>query len=178
MKPSKDIAPCCLSKSSSMALHCWRSWSVTSPRAIESFALVGDAYGFELEETARPIGQPRRSDTQWEYWFAMGERLDGSRRPPKDIYLYLYFGSPEFLAMHPVSQGGRRGAVAAGIYQGAVSKRKGPKPVWFAPRVARPVSTPYSIVLSLGALIYLVLELVKTFFWQEWWKGWPWGPTE
>ena len=32
----------------------------------------------------------------------MGERLDGSRQPPKDTFLYL--GSPEFLAMHPVSQ--------------------------------------------------------------------------
>jgi len=65
-------------------------------------ALVGDAYGFEPEETARPAGQPRRSYTQWEYYFAMGERLDGSRQPSKDIFLYI--GSPEFLAMHPVSQ--------------------------------------------------------------------------
>jgi hypothetical protein len=65
-------------------------------------ALVGDAYGFEPEETVRPAGQPRRSYTQWEYFFAMGERLDGSRQAPKDIYLYI--GSPEFLAMHPVSQ--------------------------------------------------------------------------
>jgi hypothetical protein len=65
-------------------------------------ALVGDAYGFEPEETARPAGRPRRSYTQWEYCFAMGERLDGSRQPPKDIFLYI--GSPEFLAMNPVSQ--------------------------------------------------------------------------
>src|SRR5271165_3049509 len=65
-------------------------------------ALVGDAYGFEPEETARPAGQPRRSYTQWEYYFAMGERLAGSRQPPKDIFLYI--GSPEFLAMNPVSQ--------------------------------------------------------------------------
>jgi len=65
-------------------------------------ALVGDAYGFEPEETARPAGQPRRSYTQWEYYFAIGERLDGSRQPPKDIFLYI--GSPEFLAMNPVSQ--------------------------------------------------------------------------
>jgi hypothetical protein len=65
-------------------------------------ALVGDVYGFETEETARPAGQPRRSYTQWEYFFAMGERLDGSRQPPKDIF--LYFASPEFLAMHAVSQ--------------------------------------------------------------------------
>jgi hypothetical protein len=65
-------------------------------------ALVGDAYGFEPEETARPAGRARRSYTQWEYYFAMGERLDGSRHPPKDIFLYI--GSPEFLAMHEVSQ--------------------------------------------------------------------------
>jgi hypothetical protein len=67
-------------------------------------ALVGDSYGFELEETARPAGQPRRSYTQWEYFFAMGERLDGSRQSPKNIF--LYFASPEFLAMHAVSQAG------------------------------------------------------------------------
>ena len=65
-------------------------------------ALVGDAYGFEPEEPARPLGRPRRSYTQWEYFFAVGERLDGSRQPPKDTFLYL--GSPEFLAMHPVSE--------------------------------------------------------------------------
>jgi tetratricopeptide (TPR) repeat protein len=65
-------------------------------------ALVGDAYGFEPEEPARPLGRPRRSHTQWEYFFAMGERLDGSRQPSK--YTFLYLGSPEFLAMHPVSQ--------------------------------------------------------------------------
>ena len=65
-------------------------------------ALVGDAYGFEPEEPARPLGRPRRSYTQWEYFFAMGERLDGSRQPPKDTF--LYFGLPEFLAVHSVSQ--------------------------------------------------------------------------
>jgi hypothetical protein len=65
-------------------------------------ALVGDAYGFEPEETARPAAQPRRSYSQWEYYFAMGGRLDGSRQAPKDIFLYI--GSPEFLAMHPVAQ--------------------------------------------------------------------------
>src|SRR5258707_13439245 len=43
-------------------------------------ALVGDAYGFEPEETARPPGRPRRSYTQWEYFFAAGERLGGGSR--------------------------------------------------------------------------------------------------
>ena len=65
-------------------------------------ALVGDAYGFESEETALPAGGAWRSYTQWEYYFAKGERLDGSWQAPKGIFLYI--GSPEFLAMHPVSQ--------------------------------------------------------------------------
>src|SRR5262249_44021147 len=65
-------------------------------------ALVGDAYGFEPEKTARPAGGARRSYTQWEYYFAKGERLVGSRQAAKDIFLYV--GSPEFLAMHPVCQ--------------------------------------------------------------------------
>jgi hypothetical protein len=38
---------------------------------------------------ARPAGQVRRSYTQWEYYFAMGERLDGSRQPPKEIFPYI-----------------------------------------------------------------------------------------
>src|SRR6266436_4145150 len=62
-------------------------------------ALVGDAYGFEPEETARSTGQPRRSYTQWEYWFAVGERLDGSRAPRKDIYVYL--ANADYLKDHP-----------------------------------------------------------------------------
>jgi Domain of unknown function (DUF4062)/NB-ARC domain len=65
-------------------------------------ALVGDAYGFEPEEAARLAGRPRRSYTQWEYYLARGERLNGARQASKDIFLYI--GSPEFLAMHPVSQ--------------------------------------------------------------------------
>ena len=44
------------------------------------------AYGFQPEETARPAGQPGRSYSQWEYFFAMGERLDGSRQAPKQIF--------------------------------------------------------------------------------------------
>jgi tetratricopeptide (TPR) repeat protein len=52
-------------------------------------ALVGDAYGFEPPEEARPPGRPRRSYTQWEYHFARGERLDGSTAQPKDLFVYL-----------------------------------------------------------------------------------------
>jgi hypothetical protein len=44
----------------------------------------------------------RRSYSQWEYYFAKGERLDLSRQKPKDIFLYI--ASPEFLEMHAVSQ--------------------------------------------------------------------------
>ena len=42
-------------------------------------ALIGDGYGGELEQPARPAGRPRCSYTQWEYCFARGERLDGDR---------------------------------------------------------------------------------------------------
>ena len=52
-------------------------------------ALVGDAYGYEPEPGARPAGRPRRSYTQWEYFFALGERLDGSTAPPKPTSVYL-----------------------------------------------------------------------------------------
>ena len=52
-------------------------------------ALVGDAYGFEPEETTRPAGHPRRSYTQWEYYFAMGQRLNGSRQPPRTFFSTL-----------------------------------------------------------------------------------------
>jgi len=65
-------------------------------------ALVGDAYGWEPDEAARPAGFPRRSYSQWEVYFAEGERLDGSRQPAKE--LYLYFASPEFIAAHAVQQ--------------------------------------------------------------------------
>jgi tetratricopeptide (TPR) repeat protein len=62
-------------------------------------ALVGDAYGFEPDEPARPAGRPRRSYTQWEYFFARGERLDGPQAPPRPVY--VYFARDEYLAQHP-----------------------------------------------------------------------------
>ena len=65
-------------------------------------ALVGDVYGFEASGVAVPTVNPPRSYTQWEYFFALGHRLDGSRAPRKDIYLYL--ASPKYLAEHAVSQ--------------------------------------------------------------------------
>jgi hypothetical protein len=49
----------------------------------------------EPEETARPTGQPRRSLYPVGVLLRhVGERLDGSRRPPKDIYLYIR--TPDF----------------------------------------------------------------------------------
>src|SRR5262249_53923410 len=65
-------------------------------------ALVGDAYGFEASGVAVPAVDPPRSYTQWEYFFALGHRLDGTRVPRKDIYLYL--ASQKFLDEHPVGQ--------------------------------------------------------------------------
>ncbi len=65
-------------------------------------ALVGDAYGYEPEAAVRPVGRPRRSYTQWEYYFAVGERLDGSTAQRKDVYVYV--ATDEYLTAHPVKQ--------------------------------------------------------------------------
>jgi hypothetical protein len=65
-------------------------------------ALVGDAYGFEASGEAVPAVDPPRSYTQWEYFFARGERLDGAKTGPKDFY--VYFASDRFLGEHPVQQ--------------------------------------------------------------------------
>jgi hypothetical protein len=65
-------------------------------------ALVGHAYGAEPEEEARPGGS-RRSYTQWEYFFAHGERLSVPKAARKDIYVYLASG--EYRAAHPVPDG-------------------------------------------------------------------------
>ncbi|MBM3320180.1 MAG: DUF4062 domain-containing protein, partial [Candidatus Eisenbacteria bacterium] len=64
--------------------------------------LIGDAYGAEPEPGVPKAGAPRRSYTQWEYWFALGERLHGRRGPRKDVF--VYFASTDFLARHPVDQ--------------------------------------------------------------------------
>src|ERR1700756_4780735 len=50
-------------------------------------ALVGDAYGFEPDEPPRPAGRPRRSYTQWEYFFALGDRMSGPSARRKDIFV-------------------------------------------------------------------------------------------
>ena len=65
-------------------------------------ALVGDAYGVEASGMAVPAVSPPRSYTQWEYFFTLGDRLDGAHMPRKDLYLYL--ASDRFLREHPVQQ--------------------------------------------------------------------------
>src|SRR5437762_5509194 len=52
-------------------------------------ALVGDAYGFEPDKAARPADKPRRSYTQWEYGFALGERLSGPPAGRKPVFVYF-----------------------------------------------------------------------------------------
>jgi hypothetical protein len=81
-------------------------------------ALVGDVYGFEPGPTAQPHGAARRSYTQWEYFFARGERLNGSAASPKDTF--VYFASPEFLALNPAVQS----AAEAGIQQAFINQLK------------------------------------------------------
>ena len=65
-------------------------------------ALVGNAYGWEPHSSALPSDRPRRSYAQWEYFFAQGERLDGTRQPAKDTF--VYFAAPRFLALNQVSE--------------------------------------------------------------------------
>jgi formylglycine-generating enzyme required for sulfatase activity len=65
-------------------------------------AIVGDAYGAEAEGDGIPGVEPPRSYTQWEYYFARGERLVGPLVEPKR--LYVYFASGAFRAAHPVEQ--------------------------------------------------------------------------
>jgi hypothetical protein len=68
-------------------------------------ALVGDAYGSEAVGPVPALAVPR-SYTQWEVFFALGERLEGPRAEAKDLYLYFYFASDQFLGVHPVAQSG------------------------------------------------------------------------
>ena len=65
-------------------------------------ALVGDAYGSEPPGGALSPETPARSYTQWEYYFARGERLDGTTAAPKR--LHVYFAAPDYLKVHPVKQ--------------------------------------------------------------------------
>lgn len=65
-------------------------------------ALVGHAYGSEAAADSVPARDPPRSYTQWEYYLALGERLNRSRAEPKDLYVYV--ASDAFLDSHPVYQ--------------------------------------------------------------------------
>jgi len=51
--------------------------------------LIGSHYGAEPTADEAPAGSPRRSYTQWEYSFAIGERLDGTHASKKELYVYL-----------------------------------------------------------------------------------------
>lgn len=57
--------------------------------------LVGQAYG------SGPKGDSR-SYTQWEYYFACGQRLKGRDRKPKEML--IYFASEEYQREHPINQ--------------------------------------------------------------------------
>ncbi len=65
-------------------------------------ALIGTAYGWEPEAAATPPHKPARAYTQWEYYFALGERLDGTQGAAKPIY--AYFAKPRYLEENPVEQ--------------------------------------------------------------------------
>ena len=65
-------------------------------------ALVGTAYGWAPPPTALPDQAPARSYTQWEFHFAMGERLDGTPAAAKPVHVYC--AAPAYLEQHPVEQ--------------------------------------------------------------------------
>ncbi len=71
-------------------------------------AIVGDAFGIAPDESVLPAGTARRSYTQWEYHFALGQRLDLPARgvAPDEIRkdIFLYFASEAYLSQHPVEQ--------------------------------------------------------------------------
>jgi len=65
-------------------------------------ALVGSAYGWAPEQAAISSNAPARSYTQWEYHFAMGERLDGTQVAAKPVF--VYFAAPTYLEDYPIEQ--------------------------------------------------------------------------
>jgi hypothetical protein len=66
-------------------------------------AVIGTAYGCEAAKLAVPkFINPPRSYTQWEYYFALGERLNGLKEQPKERY--VYFASPSFLEENSVTE--------------------------------------------------------------------------
>lgn len=65
-------------------------------------AIIGDAYGAEAAPAAVPKVEPPRSYTQWEYFFATGERLNGKRAAKKN--LLVYFATEQYRREHAVAQ--------------------------------------------------------------------------
>jgi tetratricopeptide (TPR) repeat protein len=65
-------------------------------------AVIGTAFGCEAARLAVPKTDPPRSYTQWEYYFALGERLNGTQAPPKERF--VYFASDSYLNSHPVNE--------------------------------------------------------------------------
>ena len=82
-------------------------------------AVIGDAFGFEAAGVAVPGGGPARSYSQWEYFFARGERLDGSRANAKDIFVYTasekFAAAPEQSPEHAERQRHFRREVEASL---------------------------------------------------------------
>lgn len=68
--------------------------------------LVGDASGYEASGDAVPAARAGRSYTQWEWYLARGERLDGSTAAAK--HTLVYFASDAYLRAHPVAQSAHR----------------------------------------------------------------------
>ena len=64
--------------------------------------LVGDAYGVEAAGEDMPENALPCSYTQWEYYLAKGQRLDGSSANSRA--LYIYFASQQYLSAHPVEE--------------------------------------------------------------------------
>jgi tetratricopeptide (TPR) repeat protein len=64
--------------------------------------LLGRHYGAEPSQAEAGAGRPRRSYTQWEYYFAIGERLNGTTAARKAIFVYQAL--PEFFGGAPDKQ--------------------------------------------------------------------------
>jgi tetratricopeptide (TPR) repeat protein len=61
-------------------------------------AIIGEAYGANASSSTAQ----GRSYTQWEYFFATGERLSGTTERPRDLFVYL--ASDAFSSNYPVTQ--------------------------------------------------------------------------
>ncbi|MFN0299326.1 MAG: DUF4062 domain-containing protein [Burkholderiales bacterium] len=65
-------------------------------------ALIGDARGAMAEGVPPSLVCEPCSYTQWEYIFAIGERLNGQRIEQKDLFVYV--AADPYLQAHPVEQ--------------------------------------------------------------------------